>query len=374
MSRTIKEFVRTCDVCQKSKPKKHAPVGLLQPIPIPHQPFEVISMDFISELPCTSEGYDAVLVVVDKLTKYAITIPTTTRVTEVETAVLLFNHVFTKFGLPRQIISDRDTRWRGVFWAEVCRLMGMRRALTTAYHPQADGQTEALNQYLEVAVRCYVERLDNRDRWSKLLTSLTFAYNCTPHSSTERTPLFLLRGYQPLTGSTIIHGEEPIDRTLARTGEEDCQDDEALRIAGEFRAEWRAAQESLTLAQMRQERGYNRGREGLEFEEGDRVLLNRETLGLNRTVTGAGKKLIPKYEGPFEILEKLSKITYRVRLPASYAIHPVINIQHLERYNDSPDDFGERALISKQRPDFDKIVEYEVERIVGERWRKTRQG
>lgn len=374
MSRSIKELVRTCDVCQKSKPRKHAPMGLLQPIPIPSQPFEVISMDFISELPVTPEGFDAVLVVVDKLTKYAITIPTTTKVTESETAILLFEHVFTKFGLPRQIISDRDPRWRGVFWAEVCRLMGMKRALTTAYHPQADGQTEALNHYLEVAVRCYVERLDNRDQWSKLLTSLTFAYNCTPHSSTERTPSFLLRGYQPVTGSTLIHGSESIDRTLARTGGDECSDDEALRIAEEFRAEWRAAQESLTLAQIRQEKGYNRGRKDVEFEEGDFVLLNRETLGLNRNVTGTGKKLIPKFEGPFEVQEKISRLTYRIRLPASYAIHPVININHLERYNESPDEFGERMIIPKQRPDFDKMAEYEVDRIIGERWRKTRHG
>lgn len=374
MSRNIKEFVQTCDVCQKTKPRKHAPVGLLQPIPIPSQPFEVLSMDFISELPETPEGYNAILVVVDKLTKYAITIPTTTAITEKETASLLFKYVFTKFGLPRQIISDRDTRWRGDFWAEVCRLMGMRRALTTAYHPQADGQTEALNHYLEVAVRCYVERLDKRDLWSKLLDSLTFAYNSTPHSSTGRTPAFLLRGYQPLTGSSFIHGEEAIKRELEKKGEDECRDDRALEIAEDFRAEWRAAQESLTLAQLRQERGYNQGRKDVGFEEGEFVLLNRETLGLNRTVTGTGKKLIPKYEGPFEILEKISKITYRLRLPASYAIHPIINIHHLERYRESPDEFGERSLIAKQRPDFDQMVEYEVERIVGERWRKTRQG
>lgn len=374
MSRSIKAFIRTCDICQKSKPRKHAPVGLLQPIPIPSQPFEVISMDFISELPETEDGYNAALVVVDKLTKYAITLPTTTKITEVETAELLFQHVFSKFGLPRQIISDRDPRWRGAFWAEVCRLMGMRRALTTAYHPQADGQTEALNHYLEVAVRCYVERLDERKLWSKLLTPLTFAYNGTPHSSTGQSPAFLLRGYQPLTGSTLVHGHEAIERGLAERGEERCQDDRALEIAERFRAERHAAQESLVLAQIKQENGYNKGRMRVEFEEGDFVLLNRETLGLNRTVTGTGKKLVPKFEGPFEIQEKISPITYRIRLPASYAIHPVININHLEKYNESPDEFGERVLVPKQRPDFDKMVEYEVEEIVGERWRKARQG
>ena len=125
MSREIKVFVNTCDVCQKTKPRRHGPTGLLQPIPIPSQPFEVVSMDFIPKLPI-SNGFDNILVIVDKLTKYAIIILTTTRITEEETARLFFKHVISKFGIPRQVISDRDTRWRGDFWKEICRLMGMR--------------------------------------------------------------------------------------------------------------------------------------------------------------------------------------------------------------------------------------------------------
>jgi len=129
----------TCDICQKTKPRRHAPVGMLQPILIPSQPFEVVSMDFIPELP-ESDGYDNILVIVDKLTKYAIFIPTTTTITEKGTAELFFRHVIAQYGIPRQVISDRDTRWKGEFWKEICDRMGMKRALTTAYHPQADGQ------------------------------------------------------------------------------------------------------------------------------------------------------------------------------------------------------------------------------------------
>ena len=105
MSREIKKFVNSCDICQKAKPRRHAPVGLLQPIPIPSQPFEVVTMDFIPELPL-SNGFDNILVIVDKLTKYAIFIPTTTRIGEIDTARLFFKHIVTKFRIPRQIISD----------------------------------------------------------------------------------------------------------------------------------------------------------------------------------------------------------------------------------------------------------------------------
>jgi len=109
MSRDIKKYVGTCNICQKTKPRRHAPVRVLQPILIPSQPFEVVSMDFIPELP-ESYRYNNILFIVDKLMKYTIFIPTTTTITEKGTAELFFRHVITQYGIPRQVISDRDTR------------------------------------------------------------------------------------------------------------------------------------------------------------------------------------------------------------------------------------------------------------------------
>ena len=210
MSRDIKKYIGTCDICQKAKPRRHAPVGMLQPIPIPSQPFEVVTMDFIPELP-ECEGYDNVLVIMDKLTKYAIFIPTTTVITERETAELYFQHVISQYGIPRQIISDRDTRWRGDFWKEICDKMGMKRALTTAYHPQADGQTEIMNQTLKILLQAYVG--PNRDNWVSSLNGLSLSYNST-HTASGFTPAYLLRGYVPVTSSSLIHLPENISRYL----------------------------------------------------------------------------------------------------------------------------------------------------------------
>ena len=139
---------------KKTKPRRHAPVGLLQPIPIPSQPFEVVSMDFIPELPLSS-GFDNILVIVDKLTQYAIFIPTTVSVTEIEIAELFFHHIISKFNISQQVTMDRDARWKGEFWKKICKKMGMIRSLTTAYHPQANGQTEVLNQSLEISLCAY---------------------------------------------------------------------------------------------------------------------------------------------------------------------------------------------------------------------------
>ena len=207
MSRDIKKIVTTCDICQKAKHKCHAPAGLLQPIPISNQPFEVVSMDFVPELP-KSEGFDNILVIVDKLTKYAIFVPTTVNVGEKETEKLFFEHVISQYGIPHQVITDHDTRWRNDFWKEICKQMGMKRSLTTAYHPQADGQTEILNQTLEVSLRAYVG--PDQNDWKSALPTLALAYNSTPHTATGFSPAFLLQGFYPITGSTIIHVPDPI--------------------------------------------------------------------------------------------------------------------------------------------------------------------
>jgi hypothetical protein len=121
-----------------------------------------------------------------------------------------------------------------------------------------------------------------------------------------------------------------------------------------------------------QRRAYNKGRIDREFEIGDQVVINPHSLRLLRNEKGLGKKLLLKYDGPFEINGKLSPVTYRLRLPVSYGIHPVINIAHLEPYNASPPELGDRPSLSLHRDDFEKLPEVEIEQIIAERWRKVR--
>lgn len=375
MSRDIKLYTSTCDICQKSKPRRHAPAGLLQPIPIPSQPFEVVSMDFIPDLPY-SNGFNNILVIVDKLTKYAIFIPCDTSITEVATAQLFFKHVIAKFGIPRQVITDRDTRWRHDFWAEMCRLMGMKRSLTTAYHPQADGQTEIVNQGLEITLRAYIG--PSRNDWSDHLDAIAFSYNTTPHSSTGFTPAYLLRGYHPISGSTLLSDTPTAPRPyLEAGGDRPGQMDQmiineaAQEMTDHFEAVRTRAKESLLLAQIFQKRAYNNGQLIEEFEEGDLVVLNPHSLNLLREEKGRGRKFLMKYDGPFEIIRKLSPVTYQLRLPASYGMHPILNIAHLERYSKSPEEFGERPFKALNRADFEDMKEDEIEHIVAKRLRKS---
>ena len=112
-------------------------------------------MDFITEL-TQSNGYDAILVIVDKLTKYGLFIPVHTTDTAVDTARVVFNNVIAHYGVPRKIVSDLDRMWSGEFWKEVCLYLDIKRLMATTYHPQTEGQMENLNQTLEIALQAYI--------------------------------------------------------------------------------------------------------------------------------------------------------------------------------------------------------------------------
>lgn len=127
----------------------------------------------------------------------------------------------------------------------------------------------------------------------------------------------------------------------------------------------------MTLSRAFQERNYNKGRLLTEFKEGDFVLLNPHTLELLKNEKGRGKKLLMRYDGPFEVIRKLSPVTYQLRLPASYRMHPIINIAHLEKYQPLTPDLGTRPTRDLNCSDFEELPEVEVEKILNERMFKA---
>ena len=135
MARDVREYVRTCDQCQRNKPPGGKTRGLLQPLPIPAEPWEEVSLDFITGLPRTKKGHDAILVVVDRLTKWGYFIPTATTIDAKETARLFHDVVFARHGMPKRLVSDRDTRFTSHFWQAFFNVMGTSLAMSTSYHP-----------------------------------------------------------------------------------------------------------------------------------------------------------------------------------------------------------------------------------------------
>jgi hypothetical protein len=192
----IDVFCDTCDICQKIKHRNFTRYGYLIPNPIPSHPYESISLDLIVNLPWLGE-YNAIMVVVDRLTKHASFIPTASGLSAQGFAELFVMHVVSRFGLPDSIIADRDPRWTSDFWTAVAAAIKTKMSLSSSHHPQHDGQTENVNRQLETMLRAYVAK--DRNDWADWLKLLEFAYNSNTHTSTGTTPFLLLYGFEPRT-------------------------------------------------------------------------------------------------------------------------------------------------------------------------------
>ncbi len=151
---TIEAYVKGCSVCQRTKLSHLGPIGYLKPLEVATQPWTEISMDFVEQLP-RSGPHDSILVVVDRLTKWAIFIPTTTTLGADGLANLLRDHVFAQHGLPKAIVSDRGSKFVSQLWRTLTSRLGINLRLSTAFHPQTDGQTERVNQVLEQYLRIF---------------------------------------------------------------------------------------------------------------------------------------------------------------------------------------------------------------------------
>ncbi|KAH0760251.1 hypothetical protein KY290_023744 [Solanum tuberosum] len=191
MRKDVKSFVMTCQICQQMKDTNLHPVGLLQPLPIPDQVFEDIAMDFITCLP-SSKGKTTILTVVDRLTKYGHFIPLPSTFSTQLVAEAFIVGVIRLHGPPRTIVTDRDPRFLHSFWQEINRLQGSTLATSTAYHPQTDGQFEALNKCLEQYLRCYIA--DDPSKWVTMLPWAKFWYNTSYQTSAGMTPFQALYG------------------------------------------------------------------------------------------------------------------------------------------------------------------------------------
>jgi len=278
----------------RAKPQRHKPYGLLKQLPIPECPWDSISMDFIETLP-TSSGFDAILVVVDRLTKQGIFIPTTINCTSEDLATLFVLHVFSKHGVPKHVTSDRGPEFISRFFRSLGKALDMKLHFTSGYHPEGDGQTERTNQTLEQYLRIFCNY--QQDNWSDLLPLAEFAFNNAPSATTGVSPFFANKGYHP---NITIHPER--DLASARAQQYVVDLDELHQELKTAIAEAQKRYQGPTDAQ--------RSPPPL-FTIRQQVFIKAQFFRTTRP----SKKLSDKYAGPFEIIAQPGTHSFTLRLP-----------------------------------------------------------
>jgi hypothetical protein len=347
MSRRIKRHISECAQCQLSKPSHHKPVGLMNPIESPSEPCHTLSIDFVTGLPL-SHGYDALLTVTDTFSKAIRLIACHKSTTAEETAKLFLAQCYPVFALPCKIISDRDARFTSKFWSTLMHLLGIELGMSTAFHLQADGQSERTNQTVELALRCFLGGEPERyERWVDYLPILEHELNSTVNDSTKFTPNELRFTMTPRGLADLLH---PIEGSS----------ESAEQLAENLRNRHDEARDSIRVAQRKQKRYYDARRTPKEFEVGDLVLLKFNRFGPGYKAPKPHNHKLAPLGTPLRIVAKISLVAYRLALPADSRIHDIVSIAHLKQY----------ASNSPIRPlpvIVDDHEEFEVERIDGER-------
>ncbi|GKD09354.1 putative reverse transcriptase domain-containing protein [Tanacetum coccineum] len=300
MKADIATYVRKCLTCARVKAEHQRPSGLLVQPEIPQWKWDNITMDFVTKLPKSSQGYDTVWVIVDQLTKSAIFTPRRETDSTEKLARMYIKEVVTRHGIPVSIICDRDPKFASHFWRSLQKALGTSLDMSTAYHPQTDGQSERTIQTLEDMLRACV--IDFGNGWVKHLPLVEFSYNNSYHASIKAAPFEALYGQKC---------RSPV-----------C---------------WAEIKQRIQAARDRQKSYADLERKPMEFQVGDKVMLKVSPW---KWVVRFGKqgKLNPRYVGPFKVLEKVGSVAYKLELPQELSrVHNTFHVSNLKKcYSDEP--------------------------------------
>jgi transposase InsO family protein len=315
MAKLIKTYVIECTACQRTKSSRRKYNGLLHPLPIPTERWKMVTIDFMTQLPLC-DNYDSIMVVVDRHTKMAHFMPCRTDITSEQTAYLYIDRVFRYHGIPKTLVSDRGTQFVAQVWKTFCTQLGIEHHMSTGFHPETDGQTERVNQYINQYLRVYSSY--QQDNWVSLLPCAEFSYNNSIHTATGVTPFFANAGIHPQGVGSISKGLSDDPNTLASYMSEIS---EFLSV-------------NLTAAAEDMKRFADKHRtEAPKYNPGDKVLISTKNI----TTPRPKAKWSDKWIGPYKIIKEAhpNSDAYVLDLPSSVKMHPVFHTSLLLPYKDS---------------------------------------
>lgn len=343
----VRLFVAHCTICQQAKSERVPYPGLLEPLKVPPGAWQVVTMDFITGLP-SSSGFDCILVVVDKFSRYAHFLPLKHPFSALSVAMAYVKDVYRLHGLPLAIVSDRDPIFTSTLWQELFRLTQTELRMSSARHPETDGQTERVNQCLEGFLRCFVSSCQKQ--WLQWIPLAEFWYNTTLHSTLGKTPFEVLYGHAPRH-----FGVDVVESCAVPDLKDWLKNREAMT---------KLMHQHLERQQQRMKHQADKKRTERSFSEGDFVYLKLHPYVQTSVATQGSRKLAFRYYGPFQVIQKVGKVAYKLKLPETSKIHPVIHVSQLKRA------VGAQVEVQSTLPDV-QTKEMMPEMVLGTRWRKV---
>ena len=334
----VERFVQRCTRCQQAKGTQQN-TGLYTPLPVPEGPWIDLSMDFVVGLPKTSKGLDSIFVVVDRFSKMVHFIPCKKTNDASHIAKLFFNEVIRLHGIPKSIVSDRDTKFLSHFWRILWKRFNTSLKFSSTCHPQSDGQTEVVNRSLGNLLRTLAG--EHPKQWDQSLAQAEFAFNCMPNRSTGLAPFIVAYGHLP---------KNVMDISSIPTENRKVED-----ILENSKTIHKQVVEALTRSNDLYKTRADKSRRAISFTEGELVMVH---LKKERFPAGSYSKLKDRNFGPCKILKKISDNAYVIDLPQEFNMSSTFNVADLRKFYPPEDEDPQLRTIDSQvgPPDADQAV------------------
>jgi len=329
MFKWIKRYVATCEICQRVKPSQTGSAPL-QSLPVPADCWQSVSLDFIFGLPKDTQNRTGILVFVCRLSKMIHLVPVKESVTAKQCARIFMDTIFRLHGLPKTLVSDRDPRFTAAFWSELFKLLGTDLAMSTAAHPQTDGQTERANRVVEDVLRGMAS--EHPKKWSDYLPLVEFSINNSVHSTTGVSPFYINSMRDPLVPLMLRDNHELMTKLKS------VKTKGLSHFVSERQAVLQRVRERMAESQDKQKQYADmKGRNNINiFNVGDLVLLSTKDLPKTALPSLEANKLQPRFLGPFKVVKRIGKVSYRLDIPSYLRLHPTFYVGKLKAYTPPP--------------------------------------
>jgi len=317
----ILDYIRGCTVCQQSKRAYHVLPPPLHPLPIADT-FERWHIDFLGSITESAEGFTNILVISDSGSKWIEAFPTKTQTAE-EVAKILYREIFTRYGAPRTLISDRGKCFMASLTKALCEIFSIKMSHTSPYHPQTNSTVERMNSYLEQSLRAYCDT--DHSNWPDVLPGILMAYRCTPATqSTDYAPYYLVFGRDM---------RRPIDVNLAPKNNMSTSAKNSLnKFLDNLKVSRTIAKENMQRRKEYSKQLHDKRSAEPQFKVGMKVRLKNHLK-----IKGKSPKLCPQWMLDYRIIEEGPNFTYKLKNEQSGKVTSFINAAQIqEQYTRNP--------------------------------------